>query len=69
MSRLIRFLERDTGFSCSMDKFGRAERSIWKHLRMISTDITHVSPLRQEIARGSLIGFRRIFDIEICHPS
>lgn len=67
MSRLIRFLERDTG--CSMDKFGRAERSIWKHLRMISTDITHVSPLRQEIARGSLIGFRRIFDIEMCHPS
>lgn len=54
---------------CSMDKFGRAERSVWKHLRMISTDITHVSPQRQEIARDSLIEFRRIFHIEMRHPS
>lgn len=56
------------GYRIFVDKFGRAERSVWKHL-IVSTDITHVSPLRQEIARDSLIEFRRIFHIEMCHPS
>lgn len=51
-----------------MDKFGGAERSVWNHLRMISTRIlrTGLVCLRQEIARDSLIEFRRIFDIEMC---
>lgn len=54
--------------SCLMDKFGGAERSVWNHLRMISTRIlrTGLVCLRQEIARDSLIEFRRIFDIEMC---
>lgn len=55
-----------------MDKFGGVERSVWNHFRMISTRILRTGglvPLRQEIARGSLIEFRRIFDIEMCHPS